>query len=91
MLKSSVLLLAGAEAASTLQSQSLGAGNPIKKVLTILGKMQDKIDAEGEKEGELFKKYECFCKGGKANAEKEIDEARARIEALKADIVDLGG
>jgi cytochrome c5 len=36
--------------------------NPIRKVVNMLQAMQKKVEAEGEKEKELFDKFMCYCK-----------------------------
>jgi len=48
--------------------------NPIRKVVTMLQMMQNKVSAEGKKEQELFDKFMCYCSTG-------IDELKASIDA----------
>lgn len=76
-------LLAPAVAVS---SQERLVANPIRKVVTMLQVMQKKVAAEGEKEVELYEKFECYCKnsGGTLNA--SIAEAGAKIPEVNADI-----
>jgi len=90
----------GTNAISTAETAS-AMKNPIRKVVTMLQQMAKKVEAEGEKEEELYKKYMCYCKtsGGDlqksvAAAETKIPEVTAAIEAgaaqkkqLDADIV----
>eukprot|EP00933_Yihiella_yeosuensis_P062970 TRINITY_DN65_c0_g1_i2.p1 TRINITY_DN65_c0_g1~~TRINITY_DN65_c0_g1_i2.p1 ORF type:complete len:736 (-),score=292.40 TRINITY_DN65_c0_g1_i2:65-2167(-) len=61
-------VLAGSNAEST--AVALGK-NPIRKVVTMMQKMAKKIDEEGEKEEELYKKFECYCK----TTTKELNDA----------------
>merc|ERR1719337_609212 len=53
--------------------------------------MQKKIEAEGEKEEELFEKFMCYCKSGKAALEKSIAEAEEKIPQLESQIKAVGG
>merc|ERR1719160_613150 len=48
--------------------------------------MQKKVEAEGVKEEELFEKFMCYCKNGKAQLGKAIADAEARIPQLMSDL-----
>jgi len=74
-----LLLLAGASAS---QHQA----NPIRKVVTMLQNMQKKVEAEGEKEKELFEKYMCYCKNSGGDLAKSIGDAGTKMPQLEADI-----
>jgi predicted nucleic acid-binding Zn-ribbon protein len=103
---STILCFAGLMAslggvAAVEQKQQMTA-NPIRKVVTMLQALQAKVKAEGEKEEELFEKFMCYCKNGKATLEKSIadaeaklgdvtsaiEEGEAQIKQLKADLKD---
>merc|ERR1719263_1411548 len=78
--------------ALTLQAEA----NPIRKVVTILQDMQKEIEAEGDKEQDLFDKFMCFCEGNtdgmSAAAEKasqDIVELKSKLEAEKAEKTQL--
>jgi chromosome segregation ATPase len=71
--------------AATSSATELRA-NPIRKVVTMLQKMQEKVEAEGEKEKELFDKFMCYCKTGTADLEKSIAEAEEMITELPGKI-----
>jgi len=78
--------------ALTLQTEA----NPIRKVVTILQDMQKEIEAEGDKEKDLFDKFMCFCEGNtdgmSAAAEKaaqDIVELKSKLEAEKAEKTQL--
>merc|ERR1719506_2605543 len=58
--------------------------NPIRKVVTLMQNMQKEIEAEGEKEAELFEKFMCFCKGSYAELTKKDEDAKAKIDELGA-------
>jgi hypothetical protein len=79
------LLLLGA-VASANADQSNAAANPIRKVVTMLQKMQKKVEAEGEKEKELFDKFMCYCKTGVGDLSKSIGDANTKIPELQATI-----
>jgi len=58
--------------------------NPIRKVVTLMQNMQSEIEAEGDKDKELYDKFMCFCENGEGQLRKTIDEATAKIEELGA-------
>jgi hypothetical protein len=67
------------------------AANPIRKVVTLLQKMEKDVTEEGEKEKALFDKYMCWCKtsGGDlsasiASSETSISDLGASIKATEA-------
>jgi septal ring factor EnvC (AmiA/AmiB activator) len=60
--------------------------NPIRRVVTMLQQMQNKITAEGKKEEALFEKFMCYCKNGVGDLEQAIDAAETKIPQLEADI-----
>merc|ERR1719408_432471 len=60
--------------------------NPIRKVVTLLQNMMKKVEAEGEKEQELYDKYMCYCKNADATLGKSIADADVKIPQLQTDI-----
>jgi len=76
--------------------------NPIRRVVTLLQKMQTQVTEEGKREKELFEKFECYCKTGSGDLSASIsaaqgqitqdtgslDEAEARSVQLKKDLTD---
>jgi outer membrane murein-binding lipoprotein Lpp len=60
--------------------------NPIRKVVTMLQMMQNKVAAEGEKEKELFEKYMCYCKNSGGDLAKSIAAANTKIPEVQSDI-----
>jgi len=52
----------------------------------MLQAMQKKVTAEGEKEVELFEKFQCYCKNGDAALAKSIGDAEAKVPQVTADI-----
>jgi len=58
--------------------------NPIRKVVTMLQMMQNKVTAEGKAAEELYDKFMCYCETGKEALEKSIADAEAKITQLEA-------
>merc|ERR1719428_1013049 len=52
----------------------------------MLQMMAKKVEAEGKKEEELYEKFMCYCKTGKANLGKSIEDAETKIPQLESDI-----
>merc|ERR1719252_64370 len=52
----------------------------------MLQSMQKKVEAEGEKEAELFEKYMCYCKSAGGDLSKSIGDAETKSPQLSADI-----
>merc|ERR1719310_1252367 len=72
--------------ANASQVAETSRANPIRKVVTMLQKMQKKVEAEGEKEKELFEKYMCYCKNSGGDLSKSISDAGTKMPQLEADI-----
>merc|ERR1719269_329428 len=63
----------------------MGTGaNPIRKIVTLMQNMIKEIEAEGEKEKELFEKFMCFCSANTGDLGKAEEDAKARIDELSA-------
>jgi len=79
--------LAVAPALASVQSGSTSVNaNPIRKVVTMLQKMQKTVEAEGEKERELYDKYMCYCKNGATDLSKSISDNDNKIPNLGSNI-----
>merc|ERR1719482_2536325 len=63
--------------------------NPVRRVVTMLQMMQKKITAEGEKEKELYEKFMCYCKNGKADLTKAVADSTASVPDLQSQIEEL--
>merc|ERR1719375_778187 len=48
--------------------------------------MSKKITAEGEKEKELFDKFNCYCQTGGSTLGKSISDAEAKVPQVSSDI-----
>jgi len=73
-------------ATSTQASNVENQANPVRKVVTMLQKMQKKVEAEGEKEAELFKKYMCYCKTGASTLSAGIAANGAKVPEVQSNI-----
>eukprot|EP00747_Dinoflagellata_sp_TGD_P160062 gnl/TRDRNA2_/TRDRNA2_177942_c4_seq2.p1 gnl/TRDRNA2_/TRDRNA2_177942_c4~~gnl/TRDRNA2_/TRDRNA2_177942_c4_seq2.p1 ORF type:complete len:701 (+),score=291.57 gnl/TRDRNA2_/TRDRNA2_177942_c4_seq2:76-2178(+) len=84
MARMAVVLLACLIVPGTLAaSEGMEAqANPIRKVVTMLQKMVETVEAEGKKEEELFEKYMCYCKSGRGELEAGIAASEAKISDL---------
>merc|ERR1719353_1987255 len=87
-LHSVTILLALATSSQALETSASSrlAANPIRRVVTMLQNMQKKVEAEGEKEKELFEKFMCYCKNGKGALEASVEAAKQKTEQLTASI-----
>jgi len=72
-------------AASVIQHDTM-RGNPIRKVVTMLQDMQKSVEAEGEKEKNLFDKFMCYCNNGAGQLDNSIQTASASIESINGNI-----
>jgi len=60
--------------------------NPIRKVVTLLQTMANKVEKEGDKEKELYEKFMCYCKTGGNDLSVAISESSASVPAVQSDI-----
>jgi len=58
--------------------------NPIRKVVTMLQMMQNKIGAEAKKEEDLFEKFMCYCQTGIGDLKTAIDAAGVKIPRVES-------
>jgi len=65
---------------------SVSQANPIRKVVTMLQKIQKKVETEGEKEEAMFDKYMCYCKTTSTDLKGSIDAATAKIPQVGSSI-----
>merc|ERR1719324_1147548 len=88
MMRAILLLavMASPVSATGVAEASQAAANPIRKVVTMLQSMVKKVEAEGEKEKELFAKYMCYCKTSGGDLSKSISDAETKMPELESDI-----
>merc|ERR1719486_271525 len=60
--------------------------NPIRKVVNLLKDMHKKVEAEGEKDEELYNKFACYCKTGVSELEARVSGATNKSPELEGDI-----
>jgi len=81
-----VALLAAIGCVGAESSNQRLLANPIRKVVGMLQDMQKSVEAEGEKEKELFEKFMCYCNNGAGSLDASIQTAAAAIESLTGKI-----
>jgi len=86
MLTKAVAASALVASAAAAKSDSQAAANPIRRVVTLMQDMQKEIETEGEKEDDLYKKFECYCSGNTENLSKAGEDAASQIEDLNAKV-----
>jgi len=67
------------------------AANPIRKVVNMLQMMQKKVEAEGEKEQELFDKFMCYCKSSGGDLAASIADAETKVSELPSAVEEAVG
>jgi len=69
---------------AVMASSSLAvSANPIRKVVTMIQRMQKQVEEQGEKEKDLFEKFMCYCQSGTADLQKSIADAETKIPQLE--------
>jgi hypothetical protein len=58
--------------------------NPIRRVVTMLQAMSNKVVAEGKKEQELFDKFMCYCSNGADDLAASIKDADTKIPQVES-------
>jgi len=76
--------MAARSVAVTSAVQARARANPIRKVVTLLQKMEKKVRAEGDKQHELFDKFMCFCKSTKDGLSSSTASAEESIPQLES-------
>jgi len=65
-------------------SEQKSRENPIRKVVTMLQKMQAKVEEEAKAELALFEKFMCYCKSAGGDLGADMKESENKIESLTA-------
>merc|ERR1719387_2271653 len=87
MIQSAMLIFALLVSAPLVAAEAGGAAaNPIRKVVSLLQKMQKQVAAEGEKEAALYEKFECWCSSGGSTLSQSIADAGVKIPELQSSI-----
>ena len=84
-----LLCLLGGASAATQQAQM--NANPIRRLVTMMQKMEKKVIAEGEAQEKAFNKYMCYCETSEkalgasiAAGEEKVPQVESQIEELTA-------
>jgi len=85
LLVTSVSAIASDQQAS---SDQVAAANPIRKVVTMLQAMSKKVEAEGNKEKDLYEKFMCYCKNAGGTLGTSIAAAEAKVPSVGSDIAE---
>jgi len=86
-MRSVVLLLAiGHGESLKVESESQNRANPIRKVVTMLQMMQNKVTAEGKKAEAVYDKFMCYCDNADTLLGGAITAAENKIPQLEAAI-----
>jgi len=83
----SLVPLAGA--LTTGRSEAASAANPVRKVVTLLQKMQAKVTEEGQKAEELHNKFQCYCKTSGGDLADSISAAETKIPEVAAQLEEM--
>jgi len=81
-----ILALAALASGDALASSAEMTANPMRRVVTMLQMMAKKVEAEGEKEQEMFEKFMCYCKTSGETLGASIADAETKIPQLESDI-----
>jgi septal ring factor EnvC (AmiA/AmiB activator) len=84
-----VTVLAGGNAES-ISSEAQNKVNPIRKVVTMLQMMQNKVSAEGAKKQEIYDKFMCYCDNADTLLGGAITAAEQKIPQLESSIGEDG-
>jgi len=79
------LLVLGVVSSAIVNGESNNM-NPIRKVVTMLQRMQKKVTEEGKREEDLYEKFMCYCKTGKADLDAAIKGANVKVPQVQSDI-----
>merc|ERR1719201_1214497 len=66
--------------------QELAGPSPIKRVVSLLTKMRDELEAEADKEAEMYDQMVCWCETSEKEKTTAVKQAEATIADLQAEI-----
>jgi len=67
-------------------SDAASSANPIRRVVTLLQQMSNKVEAEGKAQTELYEKFMCYCKSSGDELDKSVGDAETKIPQVESDI-----
>jgi len=65
---------------------TITAINPIRRVVTMLQKLQKQVGHDGKRDEDIFEKFMCHCNSAIPTLEKSIADATEKIPQLKSDV-----
>jgi len=89
MVAKSLVLIAGLNVVGASEVEH--RANPIRKVVTMLQMMQNKVSAEGKKKQEIFDKFMCYCNNADTLLGGAITAAENKIPMLESSIGEDAG
>jgi len=82
--------LEAAWGAELLEEESSGEAeqrkNPVKRVVNLLNKMKAELEAEADKESEMYDKMVCWCESNEKEKTQAVAEADAKDDQLGSEI-----
>jgi len=84
MVAKSLVLIAGLNVVGASEVEH--RANPIRKVVTMLQMMQNKVSAEGKKKQEIYDKFMCYCNNADTLLGGAITAAENKIPQLESQI-----
>eukprot|EP00443_Scrippsiella_acuminata_P063218 CAMPEP_0115419842 /NCGR_PEP_ID=MMETSP0271-20121206/25408_1 /TAXON_ID=71861 /ORGANISM="Scrippsiella trochoidea, Strain CCMP3099" /LENGTH=781 /DNA_ID=CAMNT_0002844393 /DNA_START=47 /DNA_END=2392 /DNA_ORIENTATION=+ len=60
--------------------------SPVKRVVNLLNKMKGELEAEADKEAEMYDKMVCWCETSEKEKTKAVADAEAKVEQLSSEI-----
>merc|ERR1719443_1031339 len=84
MVAKSLVLLAGLNVVGATDVEH--RANPIRKVVTMLQMMQNKVSVEGKKKEEVYDKFMCYCENADTLLTGAITAAENKIPQLESAI-----
>jgi len=90
-MKLSIALLAASQADGLTLSSTVARANPIRRVVTLLQKMEEKVTKQGEEATELHEAFMCQCKTSNREYTQSISDGGAKVESLASSLESLKG
>jgi len=80
--------LLASQGATVDDASARAAANPVRKVVTMLQMMQKKVEAEGEKEKDLYEKFMCYCNTSGGGLVASVAAAETKSPQVSSDIAE---
>jgi len=86
LVMAAAVLQGGQAGTAVANADTTGGANPVRRVVSLLQSMASKLQAEAEKEKELYDKFMCYCKTSGGDLAKSISESTTKVPQLQSDI-----